>query len=137
MGSTVYGCLNSALEDCFDLVIIDEASQVKLNEATIAIYARAQGGRLLLAGDHEQLPPITKNVWPELEESPQLNQSVLEALYVKGHPSLGCMLQECFRMNSTLTKLVASKILGQVTYGNARVASQQLNWQCDPIDDER
>ena len=138
MGSTVYGCLSSGLEDSFDLVVIDEASQVKLNEATIAIYAQVhKGGRLLLAGDHEQLPPITKNVWPELEESPQLNRSVLEALFVKDHPSLGCMLTECFRMNETLTELVASKIYGE-SYrpGSPEVSAQRLPWTAGGSEEE-
>lgn len=136
VGSTVYGCLSGGLEDCFDVVVIDEASQVKLNEATIAINTRKQrGGRLLLAGDHEQLPPITKNVWPEMRETPQLNQSILEALYIKGHPALGCMLEESFRMNDTLTDLVASKIYGsRYRPGNDQVAQQRLRWTPDSSD---
>jgi DNA replication ATP-dependent helicase Dna2 len=130
IGSTVYGCMGSDLRACFDLVVIDEASQVKLTDATITIGTRKRGGRLLLAGDHEQLPPITKSVWPTLDEQPQLNKSVLEAMFVKGHPALGCMLQECFRMCGTLTQLVAEKIYGpNYQPSSDDIAQQRLRWQ--------
>jgi superfamily I DNA and/or RNA helicase len=43
----------------FHLVVIDEASQMTLADSYYPIrYLHPKEGRLLLAGDHEQLPPI-------------------------------------------------------------------------------
>lgn len=44
----------------FDLIVVDEASQVKVAEALIALSAIRPGGRVVLCGDHRQLAPITR-----------------------------------------------------------------------------
>lgn len=43
-----------------DLLIIDEGSQLLLADAAIAIYMLRPEGKLVIAGDHLQLPPIMK-----------------------------------------------------------------------------
>ncbi len=42
----------------FDLVVIDEASQMDVAHAILPLCALAKGGTLILAGDSRQLPPI-------------------------------------------------------------------------------
>ena len=48
----------------FDVVVLDEASQVKVPEALIALSSIRRGGRVILAGDDRQLPPILRGTYP-------------------------------------------------------------------------
>lgn len=44
--------------ELFDVVIIDEASQMDVSNSILPLCSLAQGGTLILAGDPKQLPPI-------------------------------------------------------------------------------
>ena len=44
----------------FDVVVIDEASQVKVSEALIALSSLRAGGQVILCGDDKQLAPVTR-----------------------------------------------------------------------------
>jgi superfamily I DNA and/or RNA helicase len=46
--------------ELFDLILIDEASQLDVGHAILALCSLAAGGSVVLAGDHKQLPPIHK-----------------------------------------------------------------------------
>ncbi|MGB3327443.1 MAG: DEAD/DEAH box helicase, partial [Thermomicrobiales bacterium] len=46
-----------------DLVVLDEASQMNLPEAVMATLPLRLHGRLVVVGDHRQMPPIVKNDW--------------------------------------------------------------------------
>ncbi len=48
----------SALQHWFDLILIDESSQMDVGHAILALCALATDGSLVLAGDPLQLPPI-------------------------------------------------------------------------------
>jgi hypothetical protein len=52
VGATVWGCLKEDDSVVFDIVIVDEASQVRVPESSIAVSRVAGNGRLVLAGDH-------------------------------------------------------------------------------------
>ncbi|MGC4192050.1 MAG: ATP-binding protein [Thermomicrobiales bacterium] len=47
----------------FDLVVLDEASQMNIPEAVMATLPLHLHGRLIVVGDHRQMPPIVKNDW--------------------------------------------------------------------------
>ncbi|MDP9352392.1 MAG: AAA domain-containing protein [Chloroflexota bacterium] len=49
----------------FDLVLIDEASQLDVAESTLVVSKAADGAAFVLAGDDKQLPPIHPAVPPE------------------------------------------------------------------------
>src|SRR5262245_3463664 len=52
-------------EEHFDLVVVDEASQMSLAEAlTAAAFLRADG-QFLAVGDHRQMPPILQHAWDQ------------------------------------------------------------------------
>jgi superfamily I DNA and/or RNA helicase len=67
--------------DAADVLIIDEASQLLLPDAVIPIsLLKFNTGRLLLSGDHLQLPPLMKTSYPSpLPGKPELATSVLQA----------------------------------------------------------
>jgi hypothetical protein len=64
----------------FDLMVVDEGSQVKVGEAAIPLLRLAEGGRLVIAGDDKQLPPIVVGAYPEIAGEPLLHRSILEAI---------------------------------------------------------
>jgi hypothetical protein len=129
IGATVYTCIKADPGATFDLVVIDEASQVRLSEASIPLMLRRKTGRLLLAGDHQQLPPIVHGEWPPPVAGPAIHGSILAALRVEGDPSLGLQLHENWRMNATLTALSAEFIYGQkYKCATDSVAKHRLRW---------
>ena len=49
----------------FDVVVIDEASQMKVAESLVALSSIRRGGRVILAGDDRQLAPIVRGRYPD------------------------------------------------------------------------
>jgi hypothetical protein len=49
----------------FDVVVVDEASQMKVGEALIALSSMRAGARLVLCGDDRQLAPVVKGSYGE------------------------------------------------------------------------
>lgn len=97
----------TALGGLFDMILIDEASQMDVAHAVLALCSLAQGGSVVLAGDPKQLPPIHKATPPE----------GLDALVGSIYVFLGefqgvsdCMLEENYRSNETLVEF--SKVAG-------------------------
>jgi len=73
--------------------MIDEAGQLGLGTAALVIRFLSDKGKLVLAGDHEQLAPILGASYPEQEspgseETRPLFGSILDTL-MSGRPELG------------------------------------------------
>jgi predicted RecB family nuclease len=51
----------------FDVVVIDEASQMKVADSLIALSSLRRGGRVILCGDDRQLAPIVRGSYEEGE----------------------------------------------------------------------
>jgi len=95
----------------FDVVLVDEASQMKLPDALIAFAASRAGANLILAGDDQQLPPIIKGAYPEAQA--HLLSSVFAFVRERieaqraTRPDLEArilfQLEDNFRMNEPLT----------------------------------
>jgi hypothetical protein len=49
----------------FDLVVVDEASQMSLAEALTAAAFLRQDGQFIAVGDHRQMPPILQHAWDQ------------------------------------------------------------------------
>jgi len=47
----------------FDLVVVDEASQMNLAEAVTAAAFLRDDGQFIAVGDHRQMPPILRHTW--------------------------------------------------------------------------
>ncbi|MFO0804724.1 MAG: AAA domain-containing protein [Gemmataceae bacterium] len=118
VGATVYDCLKAGKKEAlpgFDLVVVDEASQVRVAEAAIPASLVAPKGRLVLAGDDLQLPPIVQGKYPDVEDGqPILHRSIFEAVRSRvphGGPVVR-MLMENRRMNDVLTSFAAALLYG-------------------------
>lgn len=48
------------MDELFDLIVVDEASQLDVGHATLAVAALAEGGQVVCAGDPLQMAPIHK-----------------------------------------------------------------------------
>ncbi len=117
VGGTVHslGRLDKALPS-LDLLVIDEASQMRPAELAMAISLLAEGGRLVLAGDDLQLPPIIQGEYPVPEDGlPGLEGSIFAYLRHRDDPKdpvYTCQLQENWRMNQTLSRFAAETLYG-------------------------
>jgi CRISPR/Cas system-associated exonuclease Cas4 (RecB family) len=52
-------------ESYFDLVVVDEASQMSITEAITAGAFLRDDGQFIAVGDHRQMPPILAHAWDE------------------------------------------------------------------------
>jgi len=100
----------------FDLLIIDEASQMRPAELAMVLPLLADGGRLVLAGDDLQLPPVILGAYPVPEDGlPGLEDSIFAYLRRRDdpeHPVYTCQLLENWRMNRTLCRFPAETLYG-------------------------
>lgn len=102
----------------FDLIVIDESSQVRLAEAVLSIDRLTPEGRLVLCGDNQQLGPIFHGIYPEIADGrfdPTVSvfTHALRALERKGpghnHPARAA-LTKGRRMNDVLTSVRSALI---------------------------
>jgi hypothetical protein len=84
----------------FDLVVVDEASQMGLAEALTAAAFLREDGQFIAVGDHRQMPPILAHAWDQegrrdLKRS-RVFLSVFEYLLELGFPRVA--LDQSFRI---------------------------------------
>lgn len=126
VGATAYALLNDAPP--FDLVLLDEASQLKAPEGLVCLASLSAGGRVVVAGDDRQLGPILAADWPDIPDGPSLHRSLFELLTRPGalRPQ---MLTENFRMNALLTAQAAALVYGpSYRCANPQVAARRLDY---------
>lgn len=115
VGATVYG-VYAAMKDrempapWFDVLLVDEASQMRVPEALMVLAATAPTASVLLAGDDMQLAPIIQGSYPD---SPYLSsifsfaRSRMDERIAAGDAAakdaMLFLLRENFRMNEPLT----------------------------------
>ncbi len=133
LGGTVYSTnkmfARTDKDTPFDMVVIDEGSQLRVPESLLPISRLKPDGRLLIAGDDRQLPPIIKGYYPDpAPGEPLLHRSIFEALKNPDmDKTLTCQLFENFRMNRTLCLYPAEKIYGEKYKSfNAAVETKKL-----------
>ncbi len=99
-------------EKCFDLVVIDEASQMSLPEAVLAGAFLRPDGQMIVVGDHRQLPPILAHPWARARgrsvQTFQPHRSVFESLLALDVPVE--RLDESFRLHRTQATFLADHI---------------------------
>ncbi|MEZ4526484.1 MAG: DEAD/DEAH box helicase [Desulfobacterales bacterium] len=127
-GGTVHSFCKSGVECEFPVLIADEASQMKFGELAMAMKLLGENGRIILAGDDLQLPPIINGEYPETEDGlPGLHDSVFAWLRSrdKSQNPYTCQLQENWRMNAMLSRFPAMTLYGK----DYRPATKQIGEQ--------
>lgn len=120
------------LLDGFDMVIIDEASQLSVSNAMMALGLVKTDGRAVIVGDDEQLDTIVADNYRLLSGQLDVFHSVFEYYrdyYDSRYPGSFqvCQLHENFRMNEALLKYSAKMIYGNnYTSYNEEIARRVL-----------
>ncbi len=92
---------NPAQDELFDLILIDEASQMDVAHAILTLCSLATDGSVVLAGDPKQLPPIHQ------AEAPVGLETMVGSIYAfceQFHRVSPAMLEENYRSNSTIVE---------------------------------
>jgi hypothetical protein len=99
-------------EKLFDVLVIDEASQMSLPEAVLAGAFLKPGGQVLIVGDHRQMPPILAHLWTrERKRSATVHHpyhTVIPTILAKGFPAV--RLDESFRLHQVQAQFLADHI---------------------------
>ncbi len=141
-GGTVHSFCKSGVEHEFPVLIADEASQMKFGEFAMAMKMLGENGRIILAGDDLQLPPIINGEYPEAENGlPGLHDSVFAWLRAgdKSQNPYTCQLQENWRMNAVLSRFPALTLYGKDYRPATKEIAQQkirLKPECRNDNDE-
>lgn len=90
-------------KEYFDLIIIDEASQMNVANAILAFCALAMEGSLVLAGDGLQLPPIHK---AEIPLGCENKVGSIYDYYEKNHGIVATMLEVNYRSNQEIVNFI-------------------------------
>lgn len=96
----------------FDVVVIDEASQMSLPEGILACSSLKPDGSAIIVGDHRQMPPIIAHEWEtEEKRTATANQpylSLFESLIEREFPCVA--LDESFRLHRTIAEFLRDNI---------------------------
>ena len=99
-----------ALPDRFDVLVFDEAGQLTV---PAALMAMVQADRYVFAGDHKQLPPVVQTLRPGSGPARSVFQHLVEQA---DHEAF--MLEESFRLNDELVRFPS-----EVFYGGRLVSA--------------
>jgi len=106
--------LEKASKGRFDMLVVDEASQMPLHVLAMATrILNTETSRILVVGDHLQLPPIVHASWPE--HGPQSSTLELLRRRTMEHPDAWGQLRENHRMSPPLARF-ARDVLGYHDY---------------------
>jgi hypothetical protein len=119
-GVTILGCqirqarrfpkdlMGTFVQPLFDVVIIDESSQIPVSQSLSALCGLKNDARLIIAGDHLQMPPITSIDPPS--EAAYLVGSIQTYLLERrfSHPVNRCVLETNYRSNEHIAAFARS-----------------------------
>lgn len=144
LGITNWGCSELQERDTeyehfdevtFDLIIIDEASQVRSMDAMLCLDRGRKDipCRYLLVGDDDQLPPILQGHYEKKQGEPYVYGSIFrffrDNCLAAGKEDCCLMLEDDFRMNEILLRYSAEKIYGSKYRAfNDEIRTRHLNY---------
>ncbi len=122
----------------FDMIVMDEASQVRAMDAFLNLECSDKDTRFLLVGDDDQLPPIIGGKYKEIEGEKYIHGSIFR-MYLTGlgydHPDV-IRLSDNFRMNGILCKYPSKAIYGpQYKAFNDEIRKQHISITGKPSDE--
>lgn len=137
VGGTVWAMRKGCEPGGADLLVIDEGSQMKVPESAIAIRRLRDDGRLLIAGDHLQLPPIVQAAYPDpAPGEPLVHRSIFECIQAtEASDGMVAPLLENFRMNRTLCLYPAQQLyVAEYDSANEEIGGRRLALDGSPED---
>ena len=116
----------------FDLVCIDEASQMKVGEGLMALAGLAEHGRILVAGDNKQLQPIGELIDPDVDKD-RIGGSLYTFL---GHHGVQeCVFDETFRLSAPLVSFPSKTFYDEQLQPVEQVRTRRLELKDDWADE--
>ena len=122
VGGTVWALYKALLDPAgqfagrpiFDVVLIDEASQMTVPQALIALCAARPTANVVLAGDDKQLPPIVHGAYPDEHDHLLSSVFALARKRAEDRDDTRTLYQltRNFRMNEPLTAHPRASIYG-------------------------
>lgn len=114
--------VEGALPNRFDVLVFDEASQLTVPAAAMAMV---QADRYVVVGDHKQLPPLSQTMRGGVGPG----ASVFQHLFEKGHDSV--MLDRTFRLNRELVAFPSREFYGDALESAQAAAARRLSCDAD------
>ena len=108
--------------DEFDIAVLDEATQASIPASTIP-YACAE--RLVLAGDHKQLPPFASDELEERESEVSLFEHLLDT-----YDGVSTMLRRQYRMHEQIVEFPNEAFYD----GQLETDDRNRDWTIDGLD---
>jgi hypothetical protein len=99
-----------------DLLVLDEASQMSLPEALLAAQPLEPGGRVIVVGDHRQMPPIVHHDWSREPRRTFREYEVYRSLfeYLWQRPDIPrIQFTESFRLHACMAEFLHQEIYYQ------------------------
>lgn len=141
-GATLFETGKKSFKDMrFDVVIVDEVSKAMPPELVLPIL---KGEKLILVGDHKQLPPIIKNVSLEdlanetgiSADSLDFETTVFEKL-IMNNPDSYVMLNKQYRMHPDIQRAINQFYVDDKNQGGLECGLTNPNLdKCHKIQDE-
>ncbi len=126
-------------EKYFDLVLVDEASQMGQAEALLAAAFLREDGQFIAIGDHRQMPPIVQHDW---ESEPrrtfqeyQTYQSLFNTLRTLDPAPAMIKLDRSFRLHAEMAEFLRREIYARdgIPYHSRRTDLLEMAQQADPF----
>lgn len=134
VGATCLGIasLSSAIDLKFDWVIVDEAGKATPSEILVPICL---GRKVVLVGDHKQLPPVVDEALLKLQDKERMNiskedleLSLFEYLEKNINDDCKNILNEQYRMNPVIGELIS-----KLFYDNTLVSKTLMEEKTIPL----
>jgi superfamily I DNA and/or RNA helicase len=98
----------------WDLLIVDEASQMSLPEFLTAGVGLKSDGRIIVVGDHRQMPPIIKADWEEgdsvVVDPYAAYRSVFDTIRFSPQPKVEIKFSESFRIHRDVAEYLRREV---------------------------
>jgi hypothetical protein len=122
-----------------DCLILDEASQMNLPEATMAALPLRRDGQLIVVGDHRQMPPIVQHDWTDERrrtfQEYRSYGSLFETLLGRLPAPPVVRFAESFRLHRDIARFLRDAIYSQdgIDYHSRRTATLAAIDHGDPF----
>jgi predicted RecB family nuclease len=101
----------------WDLLVLDEASQMSVPEFLVASIGLKRDGRLIVVGDHRQMPPIVRQNREENEIEPldpyAMYRSVFDVVRFDTRPRADIKFSESFRIHRDVAEYLRREVYSQ------------------------
>ncbi|MGH2614719.1 MAG: AAA domain-containing protein, partial [Thermomicrobiales bacterium] len=123
--------------DVFDLLVLDEASQLSLPESIMAALALKPHGQIVIVGDHRQMAPIVKHDWANETRRTFQDFAVYRSLFDTVRQCQHEMIQfeQSFRLDRDMAEFLRRTVYAQdqLRYHSERDGSLRFDGHADPF----